>query len=91
MSGTIDLGNGWNIRPVTVKGEEGNGYLISGPAAPECPFPYDGRCGGYVRTRDLGDGKAVWTVVQEDPLTLSPSIACGCGGQHGHVTEGRYV
>jgi hypothetical protein len=86
----IDLGNSWDLSPISQNGRH-IGYLISGPAAPQCPYPNDGRCGGLVRTVDTGDGKPVWTVEQEDPLTLSPSIKCGCEGQHGHVQEGRYV
>jgi hypothetical protein len=31
-----------------------------------------------------------WTVESWDPLTLSPSILCGCG-DHGFIKEGRWV
>lgn len=33
---------------------------------------------------------AFWTVVAEDPLTLSPSLLCTECGHHGHITEGRW-
>jgi hypothetical protein len=36
------------------------------------------------------DDRAVWTVEQEDPLTLSPSIAAPCGC-HGFIREGKWV
>jgi hypothetical protein len=86
----IDLGGSWTLAPISQNGERA-GYMIEGPAAAECPFPYDGRCGGLVRTRDLGDGKPVWKILSSQPLTLDPSIRCSCSGQHGHVREGRYV
>lgn len=34
--------------------------------------------------------RALWTVVSEDPLTLSPSIQCSCG-DHGFITDGKWV
>ena len=33
----------------------------------------------------------VWTVEQEDPLTLSPSVLCRGCGDHGFVRAGRWV
>ena len=32
-----------------------------------------------------------WTVIQREPLTLSPSILCRSCGSHGHITNGRWV
>jgi hypothetical protein len=32
-----------------------------------------------------------WTLVSEDPLTLSPSLLCPICGHHGFVREGRWV
>lgn len=31
-----------------------------------------------------------WQVESWEPLTLSPSLLCGCG-DHGHVVQGRWV
>lgn len=32
-----------------------------------------------------------WTVEQEDPLTLSPSVLCTQCGNHGWVREGKWT
>jgi hypothetical protein len=32
-----------------------------------------------------------WEVVQQEPLTLTPSIACRVCGSHGHITDGKWV
>lgn len=32
-----------------------------------------------------------WEVLSEDPLTLSPSLACQQCGHHGFIREGRWV
>ena len=38
-------------------------------------------------------GRDVWTVESWEPLTLSPSIQCGCRGcsHHGFIRDGRWV
>lgn len=36
-------------------------------------------------------GGATWDVVSEDPLTLSPSLACGTCGHHGWIRDGQWV
>jgi hypothetical protein len=36
-------------------------------------------------------GRAVWTVPTLDPLTLSPSLRCPRCGNHGWITDGRWV
>lgn len=88
----VDLGDGWKLEPVSQHGKPDTiGYMITGPAAEACPLPGDGLCGGLVRIADTGDGKPVWKVEQDDPLTLSPSIVCSCKGQHGFVRDGKYV
>jgi hypothetical protein len=33
---------------------------------------------------------AYWTVVSWEPLTIVPSVLCGCG-DHGYVTQGAWV
>jgi hypothetical protein len=32
-----------------------------------------------------------WDVVQREPLTLTPSILCRTCGNHGHITDGKWV
>lgn len=85
----VDLGHDFTLAPITQEGRH-IGYMINGPAAPGCPYSYEGRCGGLVRTVDTGDGKPVWKVVDTNFLTLDPSIKCSCEGQHGHIRNGRY-
>lgn len=101
---THDLGKGFTIReyldPLRV-GDEFVGYMITGPAAAQCKNNFRQRCGGLcaikpysVPISDDGQRKnySVWTVTGEWPLiTLSPSVACDCGGQHSFVQNGVWV
>lgn len=32
-----------------------------------------------------------WQVVSTDPMTVTPSILCGSCGEHGFITEGKWV
>lgn len=41
----------------------------------------------YVRSSDFG---IAWDVVGLEPLTLSPSLACGMCGHHGFIRDGRW-
>ena len=34
---------------------------------------------------------SVWVVVQEEPLTISPSLLCKRCGDHGFIQNGRWV
>jgi len=38
-------------------------------------------------------GRAAWQIVQEQPLTLTPSIQhnCSCPLSHGYIREGKWV
>lgn len=58
------------------------------------PTADGGVCRGSVAL-DIPDqpmaGKARWKVVQQDPLTLEPSIHCRLCGNHGWIREGRWV
>lgn len=52
------------------------------------------RCGVYFDNdayrRFRPDGSR-WTVEQEEPLTLSPSILCRTCGHHGYIRNGQWV
>jgi hypothetical protein len=39
----------------------------------------------------LADPEHRWTVVSFDPLTITPSVLCRTCGDHGYITEGRWV
>jgi hypothetical protein len=36
-------------------------------------------------------GIAAWNVTQREPLTLSPSLLCRACGDHGFITNGRWI
>ena len=36
-------------------------------------------------------GSSFWTIVQEEPLTVTPSILCKECGLHGFITDGKWV
>lgn len=88
--GEIDLGSGFRAEPHRKDGDL-VGFWIVGPAAPACPCPYEGRCGGLVRVKDTGDERPVWELRSLDPLHLEPSVQCGCDGQHGWVRGGCWI
>lgn len=99
---THELGKGFTIReyydPLC---NELVGYTVTGPAAPECKHKRSKLCGGLCAIKpysvpidDYGKRKeySVWTVTGEWPLiSLSPSVACDCGGQHSFVQEGVWL
>lgn len=51
--------------------------------------PCGNLCQSFVATKAYGCG-VMWDVVQEEPLTLSPSLLCSCG-HHGFIREGKWV
>lgn len=99
MSEEHDLGHGYSYTTYTHESVEGScGLLIVGPAGPDCPYRshFDGgMCGGSVPFESdpgaTASGRPRWKVVSLDPLTLTPSIKCKCGFQHGHIRRGCYV
>lgn len=87
MPGAVDIGHG-----VTIDVHEMDGVpagLSYQHPHPTLAAPYT--CSGYVffagRPADTGDG---WTVEQDEPLTLSPSLLCRECQHHGYVTQGRW-
>lgn len=68
-----------------------SGVIIAFGADPE---DIEGSCFGSVPIRDP-EPRACWTLVSETPLTLLPSINCGCQRaghvHHGWIREGRWV
>lgn len=90
-----DLGSGFECELRRIDGVL-FGVELFGPQGANCTGPKLGpRCHGWVPvTAADRDG---WTLVSEDPLTLTPSIRCGCdmtqagAGQHGFITDGRWV
>lgn len=104
MSENIAVGEGFYYRFVTeenaieLMGKTHTGLILVGPAAPECKHKKqnDGPwCGGGINFNNSRvaekEGRPMWTVKSWEPLTITPSIACDCAGQHGFITDGRYV
>lgn len=53
-------------------------------------------CEGFVTIegeaqRKVHPDAAKWTLVQEDPITLTPSLHCNACGDHGFITNGKWV
>lgn len=54
-------------------------------------------CCGWIQfagaswAREFKEPITAWSVVQREPLTLTPSILCKACGNHGHITNGRWV
>jgi hypothetical protein len=87
---------------VELMGRTTTGLIITGPAPAQCKYKkvfsaeeQTGLCGGGVNFTNsriaAKEGRPMWQVKSWEPLTLTPSIVCGCGGQHGFITNGQYV
>lgn len=95
---THDLGKGFTLTEFYSNGIL-VGYTINGPAAPQCKSSYQGRCGGLcairpyvIEVENFRKEYPVWAVDGDWPnITLSPSVACDCGGQHSFVRDGRWI
>lgn len=46
---------------------------------------------GRTRPEWWSPSSPTWEVDREDPLTLSPSLACQTCGHHGFIRDGRWV
>ncbi len=74
------------------------GAIVGHPAGPHPLVPADestGYCEGGITfdgpvQRQVHPCAPKWTVESWDPLTLSPSLLCGCG-DHGFVRAGRWA
>ena len=70
------------------------GAMIAHPRAASAEWA-SGECEGKVTfagpvQQRIQPAVATWTVVSWEPLTLSPSLRCGCG-DHGFIRDGRWV
>lgn len=55
-------------------------------------FKFDHFCEGMEPTTAiLPIGEGYWELVQEEPLTVMPSIHCRVCGTHGFITNGRWI
>lgn len=90
-----DLRDGW-----TILDEEGDHMIRSTVTDKDVPYGFieahrksDGEwCAGGITRRGMGkEGRPEWDVIQEEPLTLTPSLLCTVCGNHGFVREGIWV
>lgn len=85
----LDFGSGVRAHWYAYKGTEHAGLVVAHLHA-------DGElCSGAVpiKGRDLDDfegRRPTWTLVQEEPLTLTPSIHDPECGLHGFITNGKW-
>ena len=103
-SAPIDIGDGHLLYATCwAPDRELNPHLADVPDIPllgyriEHPRPDGtGTCQGHVNldlpgVRDRVGGQPVWQVVSLDPLTITPSVLCRACGDHGFITDGRWV
>lgn len=85
LPGSPDEHVGAHIRhpkgPIVTGAYADEDYCIGGVA-------FDTPRGRAMATR--GPRSALWQVHSWDPLTISPSVLCGCG-DHGFIRNGRWV
>lgn len=93
----LDLGSGVSLRfTQRYQTDEVIGAIIRHPRkdTPSVPPPTSepGMCEGSIWfvEWDPSRPRPLWQVVQEQPLTLTPSILCHCG-LHGFVTNGSWI
>lgn len=87
----IDIGHGHTIRFVEYEDDKRT-------AINDCHLNKDGKeCAGFIPFKDGAWAKkfnnkiTAWDVVSLEPLTLTPSILCTACGDHGFITDGKWV
>lgn len=89
---SIDLGDGHTLEFANFAGQERVGATITHkkPDGTDCPgwIAFAGRA--WANGFAPGSIPA-WTVEQDDPLTLSPSVLCRACGDHVFVRGGKWV
>ncbi|MDE2101836.1 MAG: hypothetical protein KGL39_31610 [Patescibacteria group bacterium] len=92
----LNLGSGHWLRWMSsMQGEKRIGGTIIHPAGPNATSE-GGYCMGGVMfagtqyAQDHADEHAFWQVTSYEPLTISPSVLCGCG-DHGFIRDGKWV
>lgn len=101
MPEQYDLGEGFSFTFFSEKDiDDHTGLIITGPAAPQCKHKTqfnNEECSGGIHFENsqlaAKENRPMWKVEDNsiENLTLSPSIQCGCGGQHGFIQCGKYI
>lgn len=83
----VDIGHGVEVQRRFMNGVlAGVAYNHRRPDGSECPVGN----GSWIPVSSNPDRHA-WTLVAEDPLTLSPSLLCPACQHHGFIQDGRWV
>lgn len=87
----LDLGDDHSLRFASYKDDPRAGADVhhKKPDGTDCVGWISFAGGAWAR--DFQTPIATWEVVSWEPLTLTPSIACRTCGDHGHITEGKWV
>lgn len=93
-TGYVDIGGGHSIHFVGYEGDPHAG-MNDRHMRPDNGKP----CEGFISFTGspwsnlfTGDGAIeTWDIVSLEPLTLTPSLLCRICGDHGHITNGRWV
>lgn len=88
MGVAIEIGQGITLEQ-TECSHGRYGFMLKHPR-PDLAPEFDGLCEHLVPTC-TNHGPTFWTVDQEEPLTLSPSLLLVDEGLHGFVRAGQWV
>jgi hypothetical protein len=94
MSGhVIDLGDDHTIEFTSYKGDDRAGAIVTHktPAGNLCESSISFRWHSWVAEFKSGIPDQSWELVSDNPVTLSPSLACRACGDHGFITGGKWV
>lgn len=100
-TGLIDIGHGVRIRYTSWDEYPRVGLIeyhaCHGGNCVRSDTGEPGLCGGGLLfdlpgVREAFPGRALWRVESWEPLTITPSVQCGCTGcrHHGWIQEGRW-
>jgi hypothetical protein len=89
----IDIGGGHEIAFVSYRDDPRaalNDYHKT-PDGKDCHGFISFRGGAWANTFKDNPEHQAWDVQSWEPLTLTPSLLCRACGDHGHITNGKWV
>lgn len=89
----IDLGEDHTIEFISYKDDNRAGAIVTHktPAGVLCESAIPFRGHAWFAEFKSGIPESSWELVSENPVTLSPSLACRACGDHGFITNGKWV
>jgi len=89
----IELGDNHTIEFTSYKGDDRAGAIVTHltPEGKLCEGSISFRGHSWVAEFKSGIPDASWELVSDNPVTLSPSLACRVCGDHGFIREGKWV